>query len=384
MDQKNISKILHHLAEEDLPFGAVTPPIFQTSIFAFKDFDSFSEAISDEANSYLYTRGNNPTVNILEKKLAALEHGEKAKLFGSGVAAISSSILAFVKSHDHIVCVKDCYSWTKTLLEKYLKRFEIDHTFVEGTDIEEISAAIKPNTKIIYLESPTTFTFKLQNLKEIAHLAKEKGIKTIIDNTWSTPIFQNPIDFGIDLVVHSASKYFGGHSDLVAGVVVGSEEDVKHIFETEFLNIGAVPDPFLGWLILRGLRTLQVRMERHYKNAMQVASFLENHEKVKRAIYPLLKSHPQHKLATEQMSGGSGLFSIELKTRDIEKIKIFTNSLRLFKKAVSWGGYESLVFPYAVVHPDSSDPNFSLVRLHIGLENSELLIEDLAHALNKI
>lgn len=383
MEKKYITEILHHLGEDDLPCGAVNPPIFQTSIFSFKGFDEFSTALSDETNHFLYTRGNNPTVNILEEKLAALEHAERAKLFGSGVAAIVSSISAFLKSGDHIVTVKDCYSWTSTYVTQYLARFGVEHTYVEGNDVNEIEAALKTNTKIIYLESPTTFTFKLQDLTEVSSLARMRGVKTIIDNTWATPIYQNPIDFGIDLVVHSASKYLGGNSDVVGGVVAGSDEDVRRIFEKEFLNTGAVPDPFAAWLILRGIRTLHIRMPVHFQNAMELSRRLQKSEAVESVLYPMLESSEQYALAKKQMRGGSGLFSFKLKTRDIDRIKKFVNSLRFFRRAVSWGGYESLISPYAVSHRDPGD-NVSLIRIHAGLEEIEVLSEDLDRAMKEL
>ncbi|MFO7882813.1 MAG: bifunctional L-alanine/L-glutamate racemase [Kosmotogaceae bacterium] len=380
MKKKNISEIIIHLGEDNHPFGAVNPPLFQTSIFAFDNFNDFSVAMTDETDHFLYTRGNNPTVKLLEEKLAALENGERAKLFSSGIAAIVSSISAFVKSGDHILSVKDCYNWTSTYMSKYLSRFGVEHTFVEGIDSNEIISSLKPNTKIIFLESPTTFTFKLQNLKEISSIAKSKGIKTIIDNTWATPIFQNPINLGIDIVVHSASKYLGGNSDIIAGVVVGKNEDIKRIFEKEFLNIGAVPDPFAAWLILRGLRTLHIRMPVHFKNTLKLCKSLLENKAVETVIYPFLETHNQYALAKEQMTGGSGLFSFKLKSKNICKIKTFVNSLRFFKKAVSWGGYESLIFPYAVSHKNDVE-NLSLIRVHTGLEDSDILIEDLERAL---
>lgn len=382
--KRNVTEILHHLGEENMPFGSVTPPIFQTSIFQFDSFDKFKEALSNEEENYLYTRGNNPTVNIVEEKIAALEHGQRAKLFASGIAAISSGIMAFLKSNDHVVCVEDSYSWTKTLLEKYLKRFGISHTYVDGSDIEEVYSAVRPNTKVIYLESPTTFTFKIQDLENISAFAKKYGIKTIIDNTWATPYFQNPLDFGIDLVVHSSSKYFGGHSDVVAGVIVGSKKDISHIFNTEFLNIGAVPDPFASWLILRGLRTLHIRMERHFQSTMKVIDYLYHHPAVEKINYPFYKDNPQLALAKKQMRGGSGLFSIKLATKRVEDVKTFTDNLRIFKRAVSWGGYESLVVPYAVSHKNLSEDNISIVRIHVGLEDPEILIDDLERSLKRM
>jgi cystathionine beta-lyase len=379
------SWILHHLGEDNLPMKAVSPPIFQTSIFCFNSFEELQAAIADEKAHYMYSRGNNPTVNIVEQKLAALEKAEQAKLLSSGVSAISAAIMAFVSTGDHVVCVNDSYIWARRLLESYLKRFGVEHTFADGTRLEAIEAAIRPNTRLIYLESPTTLTFKLQDLRAIASLAKARGIKTVIDNTWSTPIFCNPIELGIDLVVHSASKYLGGHSDVVAGVVAGTKKDIEHIFDTEFLQLGTVPDPMMAWLVLRGLRTLAVRMPVHFANALHVTRYLESHPAVESVIYPFLPSHPQHALATQQMRGGGSLFSLRLKTRDIEKVKLFVNSLAMFKRAVSWGGYESLIFPDAA-HYTGKPPEdrVSLIRLHIGLEEKEAVVADLDQALARI
>lgn len=385
MEKKNpeVSDILLHMGEHNLPGNAVSPPIFQTSIFCFGSFDEFQQAIADEAHSYIYSRGNNPTVNLCEMKLAALEHAEKAKLVSSGVAAISCALLSQLQTGDHCVVVQDSYSWTRYMMLTYLKRFGIDVTFVEGTVIEDFEKAIRPNTKVIYLESPATFTFKLQPLREVAELAKEHHIKTIIDNTWATPIFQNPIDMGIDIVVHSASKYFGGNSDLVGGVIMGSDEDITHIFNTEFMPLGPVPDPMQAWLILRNLRNLEVRMPVHYRNAMGLAEFLESRPEVESVLYPLLPSFPQYELAKKQLRGGSGLFSFRLKTRKLEDVKKFTDSVRYFKRAVSWGGYESLLDPNATAfRPGTEIPEdrISLIRVHAGIENLDLLKDDLASA----
>jgi cystathionine beta-lyase/cystathionine gamma-synthase len=385
--QQDITDILHHMGEHDLPFNAVSPPIFQTSIFCFKSFDAFKEALEDEANHFIYTRGNNPTVNLVEEKIAALEHAERAKLVASGAAAISASVTAFVKKGDHVLAVQDCYSWAKSLLVNYLSRFGVESSFVDGCDPAEFEAAIRPNTKVIYLESPTTFTFKLQNLKAVAAIAKKHGIKTIIDNTWCTPIYQNPIDLGIDIVLHSATKYLGGNSDAVAGVIAGKEADIRHIFETEFMTMGAVPDPFMAWLILRGMRTLHIRLPVHFESAKKITAFLAAHPLVESVLYPFTPDYPQRELAETQMRGGSGLFSFRLKTRDVNKVRTFVDTLTLFKRAVSWGGYESLISPSAVGNfPDGiiPDDKVSLIRLHIGLESVESLVEDLTRALDAI
>ncbi len=382
-----LTEILLHRGERDLPFHAVSPPIFQTSIFCFPSYDEFRDALSDEDSHYLYTRGNNPTVNLCEEKLAALEHADRAKLVSSGVAASSLAILSTLKSGDHAVVVRDCYSWVQYFFNTYLPKFGIEHTYVEGTSIDEFENAIQDNTRLIYLESPTTFTFKLQPLKQVADLARSKGLTTVIDNTWATPYFQNPIDAGIDLVIHSASKYIGGNSDVIAGVIAGDDEHMKAIFEHQFLPLGPVPDPFQAWLIMRNLRTLHLRMPQHYQNALNLAAMLEKHPKVEGVMYPLLPSFNQYELAKQQMRGGSGLFSFHLKTDRLEDVKQFVNSLTLFKRAVSWGGYESLVFPAAVKYADTAcipPDRLTLIRLHAGIEEFDLLQDDLLRALEKV
>ncbi len=383
--QPDITEILHHMGEHELPNHAVAPPIFQTSIFCFDSYEAFHEALEHESEHYIYTRGNNPTVNLCEEKIAALEHTERAKLVSSGVAAISSSVMAFMQQGDHAICIRSAYSWANYLFRTYLKRFGIECTFVDGNTVDEFEQAIRPNTKVIYLESPATFTFTLQPLRQIADLAKSHGIKTVIDNTWATPIFQNPADLGIDLVVHSASKYLGGNSDVVGGAVCGNTEDITRIFNTEFMMQGQVPDPFSAWLILRNLRTLHLRMPVHYRNALGLAEFLEARDDVESVNYPLLPSFPQYALAKEQMRGGSGLFSFRLKTRDLEKVIAITNRVKFFKLAVSWGGYESLFEPTSLVFKKGEtipDERVSLIRVHAGLEDLDLLKNDLAQALD--
>jgi cystathionine beta-lyase len=387
MDNTNLSYILHHMNEADNPFGAVSPPIYQSSIFCFKSFAEFREAMADELSHSLYTRGNNPTVMLAEQKLAALEGAGRAKLVSAGVAAISHAIMAFVKSGDHIVCVRDCYDWAAALISKYLLRFGINHTFVEGTDAEEVIGAILPETKAVYLESPTTLTCKIQDIETIAAEANKRGIKTIMDNTWATPVFCNPLKLGITIVVHSGSKYFGGASDIVAGVIAGSKEDIDLIQKQEFLQLGTVPDPFMAWLLLRGLRTLHIRMKTHYDNALAVAQYLEKHPRIERVLYPMLPSHPQHKRAKKLFRGGSGLFSFRLATNQLSDVIRFTDTLMLFKRAVSWGGYESLILPNAIKYYEGDDipaERLPLVRVHIGLEQREDLIEDLENALSEV
>jgi len=252
----------------------VAAPLYQTSLFTFPDVDSLSEAVKDESLSHLYTRGNNPTVELVEQRIAKLEGGDQAKLFSSGVAAIASSIMSCVEQGDHIVCTKDAYSWAKYICGTYLARFGVTVTFVDATDILTVERAIQKNTKVLYLESPGTLLLRVHDLRALASLAKIHGIKTIVDNTWATPLYQNPLSFGIDLVVHSASKYLGGHSDFIGGAVIGSDQLVEKIFRTEFLPIGHVPDPFQAWLIQRGMRTMHVRLPYHYASALSVCCLL--------------------------------------------------------------------------------------------------------------
>lgn len=381
----------HYADTPERFLGAVTPPIFQNSLFVYPTFEEFSNALKKKTQSYIYTRGNNPTVEIAEKKIAQLEKGESAKCFGSGMAAISSVILTFLKAGDHIVSIKNIYGPSYKFLSSYLSRFNIKTNFIPGLSIEEeFKRAIKQNTKVIYLESPTSFTFQLQNLNKIAKLAKQRKIVTIIDNTWATPYFQNPLEMGIDLVVHSCSKYLSGHSDVVAGVIVGGEKYIDQISKSEYSLLGGILHPFDAWLLIRGLRTLPLRMEKHFDNALKVANFLENHPKILKVNYPLLPSHPQYWLAKKQLKGGSGLLSFELKTNNVEEIKKFTNSFKIFHLGVSWGGYESLVLPIAVLGKDKKAAkklhrelgiSSHLVRLSVGLENVKDLIFDLKQAL---
>ncbi|MDR2900851.1 MAG: PLP-dependent aspartate aminotransferase family protein [Treponema sp.] len=387
MNENDASYILHHMNESDLPNNAVSPPIFQTSIFCFPSFGDFRDAIHDEVNQCLYTRGNNPTVLLAEEKIAALENAERAKLVSSGTAAISNAIMAFVKAGDHVVCVENAYGWAENLLANYLPRFGVSATFVDGTDTDKIFASVTDKTKVIYLESPTSLTFKLQDLPAIAAEAKKRNIKTIIDNTWATPIFCKPISMGIDIVLHSATKYLGGNSDILAGVIVGSKADIDFIQKQEFMQMGTVPDPFMAWLLIRGMRTLHIRMKAHYEGALKTARYLEAHPKVDSVLYPMLDSFAQIELSRKLFKGGSGLFSFQLKSKKIDHIEKFVDSLKLFKRAVSWGGYESLIFPNAVKYQNSADcpiDRIGLIRLHIGLEDPDDLIKDLEHALNQI
>ena len=354
----------------------VSAPLYQTSLFSFPDAESLERAMQDETANCLYSRGNNPTVNLVEKRIAELEGGEQAKLLSSGASAIAAAILSCVKQGDHIICSNEAYGWARYMSSTYLERFGVTATFVDASDPKAVEEAITDRTKVLYLESPSSLLLRVQDLRAMAELAKAHGITTITDNTWATPLHQNPLKMGIDLVVHSASKYLGGHSDLIGGVVIGSSERIQHLFKTEFLPIGQVPDPFQAWLIQRGMRTLHLRVAQHYKAALEICDFLYDHSKVAEINYPMHPKSPWFELASRQMTGGSGLLSLRLKSNDKEKVFRAVNSLAHFRIGVSWGGYESLVFPAGA----GKDGDPSLIRLHIGLESPESLIKDLDQA----
>ncbi|MGH0054298.1 MAG: aminotransferase class I/II-fold pyridoxal phosphate-dependent enzyme [Sphaerochaetaceae bacterium] len=358
----------------------VAAPLYQTSLFTYPNVQALQAALQDERSTHLYSRGNNPTVEQVEQRIAMLEGGEAAKLFSSGVASIASAILSCVKQGDHIICSTDAYTWAKYICNTYLKRFGITTTFVDATNVEEVEQAITKQTKVLYLESPGTLYLRVHDLRKLSHLAKSHGITTIIDNTWATPLYQNPLQLGIDLVVHSASKYLGGHSDIIGGVVVGTQSKIDQIFTTEFLPIGHVPDPFQAWLIQRGMRTLHVRLDAHYKSALTVCDFLYDHPAVAQVFYPMHPRSPYYQLASTQMRGGSGLLSVQLKSNNRQKIEQAVDRLQTFRLGVSWGGYESLAFPNLATK--GGDP--SMLRLHIGLEHTQTILEDLDQALSSL
>ncbi|MBN1338241.1 MAG: PLP-dependent transferase [Bacteroidales bacterium] len=369
-------------------FNAVAPPIIQTSNFCFNTVEDMRKAIAGEFETPVYSRGNNPTLAILRKKLAALEHAEDCLVTASGCAAISSAALAFLKSGDHVVCMDKPYSWTRHLFSVILPRFGIETTYTDGRDAAKINAAVRKNTRLLYLESPNSWTFELQDLKEAAAIAKRFNLVTVADNSYCTPLLQNPLDFGIDLVVHSASKYLSGHSDVVAGVVCGKRELIKKIFENEYMTLGGIIAPFDAWLMLRGLRTLEVRLEKSSANAAIIADFLAGHEKVQGILYPGHPSFPQFELARRQMKGSSGLLTVVMKTADPGKVEKFCESLKYFRLAVSWGGYESLVMPAIGTYDPSEGTNgrlpVNMVRFYTGLENAEELIRDLERGLESV
>jgi cystathionine beta-lyase/cystathionine gamma-synthase len=385
----DISYILNELGEDrDEYFRAVSPPIVQTSNFAFKTVDDLRKAFENEYGGWLYSRGLNPTVEILRKKLAALDGAEDCLVFNSGAAAIFASVLANVKAGDHIVSVKDPYTWARKMFDEILPRFGVRVTYIDGRSITNFENAIQSNTTVIYLESPNSWMFDLQDLSAVAQLARSKNIVTICDNSFCTPLYQKPYELGIDLVLQSATKYISGHSDVVAGVLSGSRKQIERIFNSEYNNIGSGIQPFNAWLLIRGLRTLPARLERITRTTQTVIDFLLSHPRVEEVIFPLHPSFPQYELAQRQMNGGCGLLTFTIKTQSCETIEKFCNSLKHILMAVSWGGHESLIIPKCA-GLQRADFNAGLalhrsLRLYVGLEEPDYIIADLEQAFDVI
>ena len=385
----DLSYILNELAEDrEHYFNAVSPPIIQTSNFVFKKVDDLGRGLEDEMSGYLYSRGLNPTVEILRKKLAAIDGAEDCLVFNSGASAIFAGVLANVKAGDHIVSVRSPYTWAQRMFDVVLPRFNVSTTYIDGTKIENWAEATQPNTTLYYLESPNSWTFALQDIKAVVSLAKTGGIITAIDNSYSTPLQQNVIAMGVDLAIQTATKYIGGHSDTLGGVLSGSRKMIKRIFDSEFLNIGSGIQPFNAWLLIRGLRTLPLRLNRINQSTVHLIHFLKQHPKIERITFPFDPSFPQYNLAKEQMNSAGGLLTFKIKTTSREKIVEFCESLKHFMMAVSWGGHESLILPQcASVKPsdfNSNNAEHRSIRMYVGLEEPSYLIADLEQALSKI
>ena len=349
-------------------------PIVQTSLFAFPDYDAYLDASAAENKNNVYTRGQNPTVEVLERKLAALEQGEACKAFGSGMAAVSAVILGLLSAGDHILFVNHTYGPT-VKLAKHLKRFGVDHTLLLDLEPEDVQGAMRPNTKIVWLENPGTMMFRTLDIGAIADIAREHGAVTCIDNSWASPLFQKPITHGVDIVMHSATKYIGGHSDVVAGAVITTAERIEQIFFRAFALNGGILHPFDAWLLLRGLRTLPARMQQHQADALRIAEHLRARPEV-RAV-----NHPAFDKPSKSLTGHSGLFSFELVNGEFDQVKRFINGLKRFRIGVSWGGVESLVITpnrgNNLASLDSQRIPHGLIRLSIGLEGADALIDDI-------
>lgn len=371
--------------------GSHVAPIYQTSTFVFKDVDQGSKRFAGEEEGYVYTRLGNPTITDLEVKMAALEGGEAAAGTAAGMAAISTTLLTLLKAGDHIVAGDTLYGCTHSLISHLLPQYGVEVTMVDTSNSANIEKAMKDNTKVVYIETPANPTLKVVDIKAAAEIAHKGGAKLVVDNTFMSSYLQRPLELGADVVVHSATKYLGGHGDLIGGIIVGSKEFIATAKIPHLKDFGGIISPFNAWLLSRGLKTLGVRMERHCENAQKVAEYLEKHPAVEAVYYPGLPSHPQHELAKEQMYGFGGMMSFELKG-GIEAGKTLMNNVKMISLAVSLGCVDSLIqHPASMTHsPVPKEDRLKagitdgLVRLSVGIEDVEDIIADLDQALAKI
>ena len=389
------TKAVHAGEARSKPHHALTTPIIQSSTFTFSDMADlvdFNEARHQgyETGRQEYGRYGNPTVSAVERKLADLEGGEATLLFSSGMSAVTVALLALLSAGTHMVLTDDCYRRTREFAMQFLPRYGVEATLVPMGDYDALEAAIRPNTRLIFSESPTNPYLRVLDVPRLVQIAREHGLRTVIDSTFATPINQRPLEFGVDLVVHSATKYLGGHNDLLAGAAVGSKELITKLRETQAM-IGAICDPHTAYLLLRGLKTLDLRVARHNDNGLRIARFLEAHPRVRRAFYPGLPSHPDYGFAREQMQGFGGVVSFELDA-DLETTSRFVDALRIPYIGPSLGGVESLVIQVALTSYYEFSPqeradigiSDTLVRFAAGIESAEDLIADLAQALDQV
>jgi cystathionine beta-lyase/cystathionine gamma-synthase len=378
---------VHGASDLEKKNGPVGTPIYQTSTFEVTDNDEQQRVTTTDR---YYTRWGNPTNTAAEQAVAAVEGVEAARTFASGMGAITTTVLALLKTGDHVVAQRDIYGGVTKFFSQWLPRLGIEATFVDTNDYKQHAGAIRPNTRLLYLESPTNPALRVVDLTKTSALARQHKLISMIDSTFGTPINQHPAEYGIDLVMHSGTKYLSGHADLTCGVVCGSQELMDQIWETR-TTLGNCMDPHAAWLLIRGLKTLAVRVARQNENALRVAEFLEQHPKVRRVYYPFLKSHPQHAIAREQMTGGGGMVTFEVEGTG-EDARRVSEAMRLFTLATSLGGVESLVsIPVLTSHAMISAEQRQkmgvteqMVRLSVGIESAEDLIADLERALEAV
>lgn len=384
------SKLIHAGADKD-QFGSATVPIYQTSTFGFKSADDGAKCFSGENDGFIYTRVSNPTIQALERQIAILEGGFGGIATSSGMAAISTIYMGLLKQGDHMVSTNAVYGSTRVVMESYFSKFGVESTYITTSNLENIKKAIKPNTKVLYIETPTNPTMEITDLEACVALAREHSIITVVDNTFCSPYLQRPLEFGIDVVLHSMTKFINGHADVVAGMIVARNEELCTILHSAMLNMGCNMDPHQAYLVLRGVKTLAIRVERAQQNAIKVAEYLENHPKVEWVKYPGLKSHPQYKLAQKQMDGPGAMISFELKG-GFNAGKTLMDNVKLAMLAVSLGGVETLIqHPASMTHSNLSAEakekagiTQGLVRFAVGIEDVEDIIADLSQALAKV
>lgn len=371
-----------HVGQEPEPeTGAVVVPIFQTSTYA--------QESPGKHKGYEYTRSQNPTRDALEACLASLEGGAHGLAFASGMAA-TNNVMNLLKTGDHVVSSDDVYGGTFRIFDKVLRQYGVEFTFVDTSDLDAVAKALRPETKLVWLETPTNPLLKLTDMAGVVDVVKGRDILTVVDNTFATPVFQRPLEHGVDIVVHSTTKYVGGHSDVVGGAIVTDRDDLHERLRFYQNSVGGVPGPFDSWLTLRGVKTLAVRMHQHFSNALAIAKWLEGHPKVRRVYYPWLESHPQHAIAKKQMSGMSGMISFDIEG-GLDAARRFLETVQVFTLAESLGGVESLIeHPAIMTHAsipreirESIGLTDGLVRLSVGIEHVDDLRADLENALAK-
>ncbi len=369
---------------------AVVPPIYQTSTFAFDCAEQGADLFAGKRDGYIYSRMGNPTVRALEDAVAALEGGHAGLACGSGMASVHTALAALLNAGDHVICSEAVYGPTCTLVQNVLSRFGIEYTIVDASDLDAVQAAFRPNTTVVYVETPGNPTLAICDLDPLCKMSHERGAKVIVDNTFMTPILQQPFRWGADVVVHSLTKFLNGHADVVGGMIVVKEESQYSEFRTALNHFGGVLGPFDSFLVHRGIKTLALRMQRHCDSALKVAAFLEKHPAVEWVRYPGLESHPQYDIASRQMAGAGGVISFEL-SGGIEAGRSMMNAVRLCGLAVSLGGVESLIqHPASMTHAimgvearRKAHITDGLVRVSVGIENPNDIINDLDQAISQ-
>ena len=380
-----------HAGEPRDTYGSLIPPIYQTSTFYFASTDDAVEACGDYAESFAYSRITNPSLDYMEQKLAALEHGKGAVSYASGMGAVAGALFAALKCGDHVIFTKAKYSGTEDITSDWLPRFGIEHDSFQADHLEELEPLIKPNTKVIYVETPANPTMVLVDLAEVAKIAHRHGAKVFVDNTFATPYNTNPLDLGVDVVIRSLTKYIGGHGDLLGGAVISNDtEFLRQCRLGTLMHFGAVMAPFTAFLACRGMKTLGVRMRQHNENALKIARWLEADPRIETVRYPFLESNPQYDIAKKQMRGGGGMISFDVKG-GLEAGKKFINSLKLCTLAVSLGDTETLVEQAAAMtHTmipkevrEAAGITDGMIRMSVGLEDPDDIIADLDQALSR-
>ena len=380
-----------HAGEPRDTYGSLIPPIYQTSTFYFASTDDAVEACGDYAESFAYSRITNPSLDYMEQKLAALEHGKGAVSYASGMGAVAGALFAALKCGDHVIFTKAKYSGTEDITSDWLPRFGIEHDSFQADHLEELEPLIKPNTKVVYVETPANPTMVLVDLAEVAKIAHRHGAKVFVDNTFSTPYNTNPLDLGVDVVIHSLTKYIGGHGDLLGGAVISNDtEFLRQCRLGTLMHFGAVMAPFTAFLVCRGMKTLGVRMRQHNENALKIARWLEADPRIETVRYPFLESNSQYDIAKKQMRGGGGMISFDVKG-GLEAGKKFINSLKLCTLAVSLGDTETLVEQAAAMtHTmipkevrEAAGITDGMIRMSVGLEDPDDIIADLNQALSR-